>query len=338
MNKQCIKWMTLAIAALAITAIPGKCQASVSIGIPTYFAPSDTTDWAKVESGASGVSLVIFNPGSGPDPNQAAAYQSLYNTLHPLGITVLGYVHTLGGCRPYNSNYNYTSAPDYAVSKLGVEGDINEWANEQDVDGIFLDEGPATGTWNNKVANFVYNGNTYVPNAGLPECGGTTLQYYQPLRAYIQSLSWPNGGTPAITLNPGGPTDEQYLYDAAGANTQNGVADIIVDAEEYNFAVYAGNNNAWLTAQFAVGGSMNWVYSHDPSHFWQMTYGYSPTDVDTATGLNEALASVTQAGNWNAQYVYYTDSTTPYSTMPGTTVWNDELNLTGGQLAPPAGN
>jgi hypothetical protein len=50
------------------------------------------------------------------------------------------------------------------------------------------------------------------------------------------------------------------------------------------------------------------------------------------------LASVTQAGNWNAQYVYYTDSTTPYSTMPGTTVWNDELNLTGGQLAPPAGN
>jgi hypothetical protein len=340
MNRKLISWTTApVIAGALLTAgiLPSR-AASVSIGIPTYFAPSDTADWNNIENNASKVSLVIVNPGNGPDPSQASAYQSLYATLHAKGIKVLGYVHTLAGCRPYHSNYNYTTSPDYAVSGLGVEGDINEWSKEKDVDGIFLDEGPSTGTWNNKIANFSYAGYTYSPNPSLTECSGTTLQYYQPIRAYAQSLSWPNGAVPSLTLNPGGPTDEQYLYDSAGANTQNGVADVIVTAEEYNFQVYAGNNNAWLAGQFVSGGGLYWVYSHSPSHFWQMCYGFEANDIDPVnSAINEVANSVAQAESWNAQYIYYTDSTTPYSTLPGTTVWNDELYNSAGQLAPPAG-
>jgi hypothetical protein len=311
-----------------ISAATPASNAAASLGIPAYFGPSDTADWNLLQSSASKVSLVIIDPANGPDPAQAAAYKTLYSNLHSHGITVLGYVHTAEGCRPYHQNY---PGGDPATSGKGVEGDIQEWAAEGDCDGIFLDETPGAGTWASAITSWSDGVNNYAPGAA-PENSLTYGNYFQPLRPYAQSLTWPGGEQPVITVNPGVGTDEQYLYDPAVASTHVGVADIVMDVEEGPSGTTSGYNayanDAWLTAQFQSGGGLAWVYNHAANHFWQIAWGYdsSASEVDT---------SFADAANWHAAYVYFTDKN--YSSMPGSTVWNENIADSTGQIAPPSG-
>ena len=285
---------------------------------PTYFDPtSDPSDWARFITYAPAGSMAIMNPNNGPyigsttSPiNQSTdattltylkEYRAEVAALHNSGLLVLGYVSTQGGCRPY---VPYTNPSGYYDQ--GIYADIAEWKNLYGVDGIFLDEGPAGGTWSYFLPNF----KDYTTGKSLisyPTTGTSGQTFYTPVYSDIQSLL----PSAPVVLNPGIPTDQGYMN----------VCTILSDAEE-PYSTYT--TNTWLAGQFASGA---WEYNYPADRFLHIVYAL-------ASGSTSDVAEVESlAESWNVGYVYCTDLA-GYSGLAGATVWDDEVSYGGVTGAP----
>ena len=96
--------------------------------IPMYIYPSYFDEgggaWQQVQSACPAASIVIANVASGPGTSVNDDFTAQIPLAQAAGLTVLGYVPT---------NYGATSAAT-------VEGQVDDWYEWYNVDGIFFDE------------------------------------------------------------------------------------------------------------------------------------------------------------------------------------------------------
>jgi len=254
--------------ALAIGLL-GLCAAAnaTSIGVPSYWYPGST--WTTTGQSAPTVGLTIINPNSGPvvGATDTAAYQAQVATTHAQGVLVLGYVHTSNGTRSWLAS----------GSDPGVKSEIDLYFNTFHTDGIFLDEGPGTGT------------------------AGTYLSYYTTIHDYIKTKWAATDSKGVIVLNPGTSTDQAYMA----------TADIVCIFEDTytNYMSYT---------------PPSWVTQYDPSRFWHMIHSLDAGNISEVQQVMAHAKLPAVNGGW----VYVTDlplSPNPYSTLPSTAVWNEEV-------------
>ena len=106
---------------LTLAASPVLAQ-SQRMAIPSYFGPGPL--WTKMGAAAPRVGLAIINPNSGPGDAIRADYVAQVKTTQARGVTVLGYIHTSYGKRPF---------PE-------IQSEIAQYHQWYGVDGIFFDE------------------------------------------------------------------------------------------------------------------------------------------------------------------------------------------------------
>jgi Spherulation-specific family 4 len=149
----------------------------IKILIPLYSYPNwyepDSYIWSKIADSAHQVPITaIINPNNGPGnapPNRD--YQRGIQDLKSGGVTILGYVHTSYGKR----------------NIAEVKSDIDRYAIDFQLDGIFLDEAAS---------------------------GVEQVNYYQEIYQYIKNKSQIN----QVILNQGTHPDEEYLTKPAADN------------------------------------------------------------------------------------------------------------------------
>jgi len=99
-------------------------------GVPAYFYPhigNPSNAWERMCSTMNtqqGPSTAVMNPSSGPGTAKNADYVNAIQSCHSHGQQVIGYVHTSYGQR----------------SLATVEGEVTEYYQWYQVDGIFVDE------------------------------------------------------------------------------------------------------------------------------------------------------------------------------------------------------
>jgi hypothetical protein len=107
--------------ALTLTALPALAQTQ-KMAIPTYFGPGAL--WTKLGAAAPGVGIAILNPNSGPADAARADFAAQVKATQAQGVTVLGYIHTSYGKRPFSE----------------VQAEITKYRRWYGVNGIFFDE------------------------------------------------------------------------------------------------------------------------------------------------------------------------------------------------------
>lgn len=147
---------------------------------PTWYKP-ESYIWPELAKSAERVSIsAVINPNNGPGdgpPNKD--YARGLSDLRSGGVTIFGYVFTKYGER----------------NLARIKSDIDRYAQDYDIDGIFLDEAASS---------------------------ADKLDYYQEIYRYIKAK--PNLNT--VVLNQGTHADEGYLSRSA--------ADIVVVFENYD--------------------------------------------------------------------------------------------------------
>lgn len=191
----------------------GASTPSVGYIMPFYMYPGSVwTDLINAKKANPSVPMIaIINPDNGPVEsysgglNPDPTYQSYVSQLHAVGITVIGYVAT-----------NYAQHNGYTVSTANAEGQIDDYYNWYNVDGIFFDE------------------MDYYNDSG-------SVTYYQTLTTYVHGKK-----ANQITIgNPGTATLAMYVA--------NGCADIITPYEGSGNPLPSGPTINSLTT--ALGGT-----------------------------------------------------------------------------------
>lgn len=292
------------------------------IGVPAYFTPTSKDDfspydkkWDRLIGPRSArpvtainpqtLGMVVINPQDKDalTPAQAKAerlaYIGLIARAQYEGITVLAYVHTQQGTRPWDDYKDQ----DTGLLKQGVHSDLDDYLTPNadptltyNVNGIFLDQA------SDETAD---------------------LEYYRTIYSYIKA----KGAAKKVVLNPGNyPEDQGYMA----------ISDVIVACEN-TYAGYVATCTppAWA---YSYPANRFWHLVHTTASLTEMRkavtlskqrnagWVYVTPDIELTSNLECTKKGCT----WVEAHV------NPWDTLPAPTYWSAEREAVGGIVQGPA--
>lgn len=316
-----LAWSDGAALAPALPALaPGYSSAAaltspnLTIAVPMYIYPctggAAVCEWDRLASaGAAGVSVVVFNPNSGPTApaGTISDYAAQLTRTHAAlpNASLVGYVYTSYGAR--NASDVKRDIDAYLSASSAVSGALAGL-----VDGIFFDEA------SNDCAAAPY----YADLAAYVRTRYKASMWGRSASAKIRGYASGPGvgalpGAALVLTNPG------WSLPPCFANT----SDIFTSFESYagdylNPAVYSPP--PWLRDGGTAPGDAN------PTRVWHIVHTASLANVTAVTRL---------ARTYGAGLLFLTDEgmPNPYGALPSMAVWNATLSaIAAANAAPPS--